>query len=41
MTNHIGWYSEESLRDLQRKATEEAVRVLRGDPPLHWLNPWH
>lgn len=41
VTNHIGWYSEESLRDLQRKATEEAVRVLRGEPPLHWLNPWH
>jgi D-3-phosphoglycerate dehydrogenase len=40
VTNHIGWYSEEALRDLQRKAAEEAVRVLRGEPPLHWLNPW-
>jgi D-3-phosphoglycerate dehydrogenase len=41
VTNHIGWYSEESMRELQRKAAEEAVRVLRGEPPLHWLNPWH
>lgn len=40
VTNHIGWYSEESMRDLQRKAAEEAVRVLRGERPLHWLNPW-
>lgn len=38
VTNHIGWYSEESMRDVQRKAAEEAVRVLRGGPPLHWLN---
>jgi D-3-phosphoglycerate dehydrogenase len=40
VTNHIGWYSEESMRDVQRKAAEEAVRVLRGERPLHWLNPW-
>jgi D-3-phosphoglycerate dehydrogenase len=40
VTNHIGWYSEESMRDVQRKAAEEAVRVLRGDPPRHWLNRW-
>lgn len=38
LTNHIGWYSEEAMRDLQRKAAEEAVRVLRGEAPLHWLN---
>ena len=40
VTNHIGWYSEESMRELQRKAAEEAVRVLRGEPPRHWLNRW-
>ena len=40
VTNHIGWYSEEAMRDLQRKTAEEAARVLRGEPPLHWLNPW-
>jgi D-3-phosphoglycerate dehydrogenase len=40
VTNHIGWYSEEAMRDLQRLAAEEAVRVLTGQPPRHWLNPW-
>ncbi len=40
VTNHIGWYSEEAMRDVQRKAAEEAVRVLQGQPPRHWLNPW-
>lgn len=40
VTNHIGWYSEESMRELQRKAAEEAVRVLRDETPRHWLNRW-
>ena len=40
VTNHIGWYSEESMRDLQRLAAEEAARVLRGETPRHWLNRW-
>ncbi|KAB2870338.1 MAG: C-terminal binding protein [Burkholderiaceae bacterium] len=40
VTNHIGWYSEEAMHDVQRKAAEEAVRVLQGQPPRHWLNPW-
>jgi D-3-phosphoglycerate dehydrogenase len=40
LTNHIGWYSEQSMRDLQRLAAEEAARLLRGEPPLNWLNPW-
>lgn len=29
---HIAWYSEESSVDLKRKAAEEAVRVIRGEP---------
>ena len=40
VSNHIGWYSEESMRELQRKAAEEAVRVLQGETPRHWLNRW-
>jgi D-3-phosphoglycerate dehydrogenase len=40
VTNHIGWYSEEAMRDVQRMAAEEAVRVLNGQAPRHWLNPW-
>ena len=40
VTNHIGWYSEEAMRELQLKTAQEAARVLRGQAPLHWLNPW-
>lgn len=40
VTNHIGWYSEEAMRDVQRKAAEEAVRILSGQLPRNWLNPW-
>lgn len=40
VTNHIGWYSEEAMRELQLKAAQEAVRALRGEPLKHWLNPW-
>jgi D-3-phosphoglycerate dehydrogenase len=40
VSNHIGWYSEEAMREVQLKAAQEAARVLRGEPPLHWLNPW-
>lgn len=40
VSDHIGWYSEEALRELQRKAAEESVRVLNGEAPLHWLNRW-
>jgi D-3-phosphoglycerate dehydrogenase len=40
VSNHIGWYSEEAMRELQMKTAQEAARVLRGEPPLHWLNRW-
>lgn len=40
VTNHVGWYSEEAMRELQRKAAEEAVRVLQGERPRHWVNRW-
>ncbi len=38
--DNVGWYSEEAMRELQLKTAQEAVRVLRGEPPLHWLNKW-
>ena len=38
VSNHIGWYSEEAMRELQRKTAEEAVRILRGEAPRHWVN---
>jgi D-3-phosphoglycerate dehydrogenase len=40
VSDHIGWYSEEAMRELQRKAAEEVVRVLSGTRPRHWLNAW-
>jgi D-3-phosphoglycerate dehydrogenase len=39
LTPHMSFYSAESLLDLQRKATEEVVRVLSGKMPLNPLNP--
>lgn len=38
VTEHMGWYSEESLQDLQRKAAEEVKRVLTGTPPRSCVN---
>ncbi len=39
LTPHAAFYSEESLEELQRKAAEEVVRVLTGEPPRHPVNP--
>jgi len=32
LTSHVAWYSENSGRELQRMAAEEAVRALSGQP---------
>jgi D-3-phosphoglycerate dehydrogenase / 2-oxoglutarate reductase len=40
VSDHTGWYSEDSVAELQHKAAEEVARVLRGETPKHWLNPW-
>lgn len=40
VTDHTGWYSEESVRDLRRKASEEIARVFGGSLPRNWVNPW-
>jgi D-3-phosphoglycerate dehydrogenase / 2-oxoglutarate reductase len=39
ITPHTSFYSEESLVDLQSKAAEEVVRVLRGQAPRNPVNP--
>ena len=39
LTPHTAFYSEESLLELQRKAAEEVVRVLSGEPPRNPVNP--
>lgn len=39
LTPHIGFYSVESMLELETKATEEVVRVLRGEKPRTPVNP--
>jgi len=38
VTPHLAWYSIESRRDLAIHAAEEALRVIRGEPPRHAVN---
>jgi D-3-phosphoglycerate dehydrogenase len=40
LSDHTGWYSEESVEELQTKAAQEMARILRGERPRHWVNPW-
>lgn len=37
-TGHCAWYTEEAITTLQRKAAEEVVRVLQGNPPVNPVN---
>jgi D-3-phosphoglycerate dehydrogenase len=39
ITPHISFYSEESLVELQTKASEEVVSVLSEQPPRNPVNP--
>ena len=39
LTPHSAWYSESAITELQRKAAEEAARVIRGEAPKSLLNP--
>ena len=39
VTPHTAFYSEESLVELQTKAAEEVVCVLRGQAPKNPVNP--
>ncbi|WMY72598.1 C-terminal binding protein [Buttiauxella selenatireducens] len=38
VSDHCGWYAESSMNDLRTKAAQEAVRVLRGQPPHSCVN---
>jgi len=40
LTSHVAWYSKDSTRDLQSGAAEEVRRVLSGEKPINWVNPW-
>jgi D-3-phosphoglycerate dehydrogenase len=40
LSDHTGWYSEATVASLQRQAGEEAVRIVSGERPRNWVNPW-
>ncbi|MBW1993788.1 MAG: dehydrogenase [Deltaproteobacteria bacterium] len=40
ITSHVGWYSKDSVKELQTKAAQEVLRVLSGNRPTAWVNPW-
>ncbi len=40
LSDHAAWYSETAVEILQRKAAEEVLRVLSGERPRNWVNPW-
>jgi len=39
LSDHAGWYSEESQVDLQRSAAQNVALMLTGKPPLSCVNP--
>ena len=38
VTPHMGWYSEESAVELNRKCAEETVRFMKGEPVHYPVN---
>jgi D-3-phosphoglycerate dehydrogenase len=38
LSDHVGFYSEESLVELKRKTAENVLDVLEGRPPKYWVN---
>ena len=40
LTSHVGWYSKNAVRELQTRAAEEVKRILSGQQPECWVNPW-
>jgi D-3-phosphoglycerate dehydrogenase len=38
LSDHCGFYSEETIRELQRKTAQNVAEVLKGNPPLHPVN---
>lgn len=40
LTDHMGWYSEASVRSIQEKAAQAAYEMLTVGTPTHWVNRW-
>ena len=39
LTDHAGWYSEESIEELQTETAVAAAAVLKGERPKSCVNP--
>ena len=39
-SGHAGWYSKDAVHELQTRAAREVARVLGGELPECWVNPW-
>lgn len=39
ITPHTAWYTEQATKRMRRLASQEVARVLRGEWPLHLVNP--
>jgi D-3-phosphoglycerate dehydrogenase len=40
LTGHVGWFSKDSVRELQTRAAQEVLRVFSGESPICWVNKW-
>lgn len=40
LTGHVGWYSKDSVRELQTRGAQEVLRVFSGESPICWVNKW-
>ena len=40
LTGHVGWYSKNAVHELQTRAAGEVKRILSGEKPENWVNPW-
>ncbi|MBR2806250.1 MAG: C-terminal binding protein [Oscillospiraceae bacterium] len=40
VTDHCSWYCTMTQGNVQRIAAEDAVRIIKGEEPKAWCNPW-
>jgi D-3-phosphoglycerate dehydrogenase len=40
LSGHVGWYSKDSVKELQTRGAQEIYRVLSGARPRCWVNAW-
>jgi phosphoglycerate dehydrogenase-like enzyme len=38
-TGHYAWYSETSMKELQKRAADNMIALLKGEIIEDWLNP--